>query len=203
MDAVQARPYVSGVDVSGAQGSVDWAALVRRGDDFAYVEATQGTTQQNPHFRQQYNGASDARLIRGSYHVALPDTSTAAAQVRFFFNHGGHWSGDGQTLPPMVRLTRNPDGPNCYGRSNSAMVQWISNFSDSVRQKAGRYPVIATAAQWRKECTGNSTGFTEKNPLFIIRHNTTPGGAAGRVAAPHVLAVQRQWHAGQRQQVQR
>ncbi|WP_374224634.1 GH25 family lysozyme [Streptomyces sp. ISL-99] len=77
----------------------------------------------------------------------------------------------------MVRLARNPDGPNCYGRSNSAMVQWISNFSDSVRQKVGRYPVIATTAQWWKECTGNSTDFTEKNPLFIIRHTPPPGSS--------------------------
>ena len=58
----------------------------------------------NPYFSSQYTGATNAGLIRGSYHFARPDQSSGAAQANFFAAHGGGWSGDGITLPGALDI---------------------------------------------------------------------------------------------------
>ena len=94
-----AAGHTLGMDVSGHQGSVDWAAAWSAGARFAYSKATEGTGYTNPYFAQQYNGAYHVGMIRGAYHFALPDRSTGTAQADYFIRHGGGWSTDGRTLP--------------------------------------------------------------------------------------------------------
>src|SRR6266511_817611 len=84
---------------------------------FAYVKATEGTSYQNPYFAQQYVGSYNAGMVRGSYHFALPDASSGAAQADYFADHGGGWSADNQTLPGSLDIEWNPYGATCYGLS--------------------------------------------------------------------------------------
>ncbi len=164
-----------GMDVSGYQGDIDWAAASANGGRFAYVKATESTTYTNPYFAQQYNGSYDVGMIRGAYHFATPDTSGGAAQADYFVSHGGGWSADGRTLPPALDIEYNPYGATCYGLSPSAIVNWIADFSDTVHARTGRYPVIYTTNQWWSECTGGSTAFAADNPLWTARYTSTPG----------------------------
>ncbi|MGW7005282.1 lysozyme [Streptomyces sp. NPDC054933] len=164
-----------GMDVSGYQGDVDWAAAWSDGGKFAYVKATESTTYTNPYFAQQYNGSYGVGMIRGAYHFATPDTSSGAAQADYFVSHGGGWSRDGRTLPPALDIEYNPYGANCYGLSPSAMVNWIADFSNTVRSRTGRYPVIYTTTGWWSSCTGNSAAFAGTNPLWTARYTSTPG----------------------------
>ena len=46
----------------------------------------------NPYFSSQYTGATNAGLIRGSYHFAHPDSSSGATQANYFLAHGGEYS---------------------------------------------------------------------------------------------------------------
>ncbi|GAA2821800.1 lysozyme [Crossiella cryophila] len=159
-----------GLDVSGHQGEVNWAAVKNNQATFAYVKATEGTGFKNPRFSQQYKGSFEVGLIRGSYHFALPDRSGGAAQANFFVDNGGGWSGDGRTLPGALDIEYNPYGPTCYGKSPAAMSGWIREFSDQYVKRTGRHPTIYTTTNWWKQCTGNDPSFGKDHPLWLARY---------------------------------
>ncbi|MFB9906318.1 lysozyme [Allokutzneria oryzae] len=166
---------VPGIDVSGHQGNVNWQAYWNQGKRFAYVKATEGTGYKNPYFAQQYNGSFNVGMIRGSYHFALPNRSSGAAQANYFVNNGGGWSGDGKTLPGALDIEYNPYGATCYGLSQAAMVSWIKDFSDTYRSRTGRYPTIYTSTSWWSQCTGNRGDFSKTNPLWVARYAASVG----------------------------
>jgi beta-glucosidase-like glycosyl hydrolase len=171
-----------GMDVSSAQGNVDWQAAYNNGARFAYVKATEGTTYTNPYFAQQYNGSYNIGMIRGAYHYAHPDSSSGTTQADYFVAHGGGWSGDGQTLPPALVLQPGASA-TCYGLSTTAMVNWIKAFSDDVHTKYSKYPMIYTTFNWWNTCTANSSAFATTNPFWIASYTTTaptsiPAGTA-------------------------
>jgi len=166
---------VSGMDVSGWQGNVNWSAAWSNGARFAYVKATEGTGYRNPYFAQQYTGSYNVGMIRGAYHFALPDRSSGATQANFFVDNGGGWSRDGRTLPGTLDIEWNPYGATCYGLSQSGMVAWIRSFSDRYHYRTGRWPVIYTSTSWWSQCTGNLGDFTSTNPLWVARYASTVG----------------------------
>ncbi|NLU74156.1 lysozyme [Streptomyces sp. HNM0575] len=171
---------VEGVDVSSHNGNVAWSTLKTNGTRFAYVKATEGTSYHNPYFTQQYNGSYQSGMIRGAYHFALPSNSSGSSQADYFASHGGGWSKDGKTLPGALDIEYNPYGPACYGKSQSAMVDWIGDFVRKYKQRTGRDAVIYTSTTWWKTCTGNSTKFSGTNPLWVPNWGasvgTLPGG---------------------------
>ncbi|KAI8866616.1 glycoside hydrolase, partial [Ramicandelaber brevisporus] len=112
---------------------------------------------------------------RGAYHFALPNKSSGAAQAKYFVSNGGGWSADGITLPGALDIEYNPYGATCYGLSQSAMVAWIRDFSNTYRSLAGRYPVIYTTTNWWQQCTGNNGSFGTNNPLWIARYASSAG----------------------------
>jgi GH25 family lysozyme M1 (1,4-beta-N-acetylmuramidase) len=166
---------LKGLDVSSYQGNVAWSTVKSNGASFAYIKATEGTSYTNAYFTQQYNGAYNAGLIRGSYHFAQPASSSGAAQAKYFIAHGGGWSADGKTLPGALDIEYNPSGATCYGLSQSAMVSWIKDFSNTYHTATGRYPVIYTTTDWWTTCTGNSAAFGSTNPLWIARYSSSAG----------------------------
>lgn len=161
---------VSGMDVSGHQGKVDWKRAQAAGAHFAYVKATEGKDFRSDAFPEQYQGASSSGLIHGAYHFALPDRSSGAAQANFFLRNGGAWSADGHTLPGALDIERNPYGPVCYGMDPHQMSSWIAEFSTTYQQRTGRFPAFYTTTNWWNRCTGSNPDFAANNPLWIARH---------------------------------
>jgi GH25 family lysozyme M1 (1,4-beta-N-acetylmuramidase) len=181
---------VAGVDVSSWQASsgtdtVDWAATWNQGVRFAYVKATEGNYFTSPTWGQQYANARNVGMIRGSYHFAIPNWSSGADQAAYFVSNGGAWSPDGATMPPVLDIEYNPYagrtingvymGDTCYGLSANQMVQWISDFSDTMVQLTGRRPTVYSTTDWWSTCTGNSSSFSD-NPLWIAAYNTSGPG---------------------------
>jgi lysozyme len=164
---------VEGIDVSGHQGNVDWAAQWNAGRRFVWAKATEGTGYKNPYFAQQYNGSYNQGFVRGAYHFALPDRSSGAAQATYFSNNGGGWSGDGRTLPGALDMEYNPYGATCYGKTKAAMTAWIKDFSDTYKARWNKYPAIYTSASWWNQCVGSS--FAATNPLWVARYSSTVG----------------------------
>ena len=167
------QPY--GHDVSAYQGNVDWQTTAANGAQFVYIKASEGTGYLNSYFAQQYNGSASVGMIRGAYHFALPDTSSGVTQANYFVDHGGGWSADGKTLPPMLDIEYNPYGPTCYGLSTTGMSSWIRAFSNTVFSRTGRYPTIYTSTNWWNTCTGSDPSFGSTNPLFIANYASSPG----------------------------
>ncbi|TXH67110.1 MAG: lysozyme [Lysobacteraceae bacterium] len=172
---IVALASVQGMDVSGHQGNVNWAAAWNNGARFAYVKATEGTYYKNPYFAQQYNGSYNVGMIRGAYHFARPDTTTGAAQADYFVNNGGGWSADAKTLPGVVDLEYNPYGATCYGLTKAGMASWVTSFSNRYRTRTGRYPVIYTSTSWWTQCVGTAGNYSATSPLWIARYASTVG----------------------------
>ncbi|WP_275408752.1 GH25 family lysozyme, partial [Actinocatenispora rupis] len=145
----QAATYLKGLDVSHYQGSINWSSVKSNGASFAYVKATEGTSYTDPNFAANYNGSYNAGLIRGAYHFARPNISSGATQANYFAAHGGGWSADGKTLPPALDIEYNPySGGTCYGLSHAGMVSWIRDFSNTIKAKYNKYPMIYTTFDW-------------------------------------------------------
>ena len=174
-----AQPAVAGLDVSSHNPSIDWGTVVSDGAQFAYVKATEGIGFVNPDFAAQYDGSYQAGLIRGSYHFALPNVASGAAQASYFVANGGGWSDDGRTLPGALDIEYNPYGAECYGLSQSAMVSWITSFVDAYQALTTRWPVIYTTSAWWARCTGDYSGFATDDPLWIASYGTTPSTLPG------------------------
>jgi GH25 family lysozyme M1 (1,4-beta-N-acetylmuramidase) len=164
---------VAGIDVSGHQGNVNWAAQWNAGKRFVWVKATEGVSYRNPYFPQQYNGSYNQGFIRGAYHFALPNVSGGATQANFFSNNGGGWSADGKTLPGAMDMEYNPYGSTCYGLSKAAMTQWILDFSNTYKARWNKYPAIYTSTSWWSQCV--SGDFSSTNPLWVARYSSTVG----------------------------
>ncbi|MFJ9541754.1 lysozyme [Streptomyces sp. NPDC101225] len=168
-----------GHDISSHQKNVDWSRAKAKGARFVYVKATESTTYRNPYFTRQYNGARDAGIIRGAYHFALPDRSSGTAQAAYFVRHGGQWRADGRTLPPALDIEYNPYSARhrCYGLSKAGMVHWLHAFSDEVKRRTGRRPVIYTTARWWNTCTGRSRAFAPDHALWLAGRNPAASGS--------------------------
>jgi GH25 family lysozyme M1 (1,4-beta-N-acetylmuramidase) len=169
---------IQGIDVSSHQFEVDWPTAYNQGARFAYVKATEGTGYKNPYFNQQYGGSAKVGMVRGAYHFALPSTTSGAAQANYFVDNGGGWSADGRTLPPLLDVEYNPYaslGNSCFNMSPGQMVSWIREFSNTIRARTGRLPMIYSTADWWNTCTGNSTAFGD-HPLHLASYSQAGPG---------------------------
>ncbi|MDO3699724.1 GH25 family lysozyme, partial [Curtobacterium flaccumfaciens] len=148
---------VQGFDISAWQPSVNFLQAYRNGARFVYVKATEGTSYVSSTYKQQYATAKQRNLYRGGYVYAQPSQASGAATANYFFAHGGQWSKDGKTLPPLLDIEYGSAAQGtCYGKSWSSMRSWIKDFNRTVVAKTGRYPAIYTTTDWWKRCTNNS-----------------------------------------------
>lgn len=169
---------IQGIDVSSHQFNVDWPRAWSQGARFAYVKATEATSYINPYYSQQYNGSRNVGMYRGAYHFAIPSVSSGAAQANYFVNNGGGWTADGRTLPPLLDIEYNPYsalGNTCYDMSASQMVAWIREFSNTIKARTGRLPMIYSTTDWWNRCTGSSSAFAD-HPLHIANYNQVGPG---------------------------
>ncbi|MEV0118266.1 lysozyme [Streptomyces sp. NPDC050844] len=173
---VSAAGKPRGHDVSSHQKNVNWQKAKSKGARFVYVKATESHTYRNPHFKQQYNGSRNAGIVRGAYHFAVPNKSSGRKQAAYFMSHGGRWRADGWTLPPALDIEHNPYSKRkCYGLSKTGMVNWIKSFSNEVKRRTGRRPVIYTTTKWWNNCTGGSRAFGANHALWLARWSSTSG----------------------------
>ena len=170
-----AVPQLPGIDVSGYQGNINWAAVAPN-IDFSYAKATEGTYYTNAYFYNQYVGPYNQGLIRGAYHFAIPNNSGGATQADYFVNNGGGWSNDGKTLPGALDIEYNPYGAECYGFTSAQMDSWIWSFVNEYAYRTGVYPVIYSTTDWWNTCVGTDTRFANYDPLWIANYSAAGGG---------------------------
>ncbi len=185
-----AAGWVEGVDVSDAQGAVDWGAVRASGVAFAFVKATQGTYDAQSTFAANWQGAKAAGVVRGAYHFFDPTEDGAAQAAHFLEILGPVEAGD---LPPMLDLEC-PDGdPGCVyaGRSGqvdpSLLREQVDAFLAAVQAGAGARPILYTFPSYFEE-SGVDAGGLEVYPLFVANV-----GASGAAAAGSCLDVPAPW----------
>lgn len=171
-----------GLDVSSWQGTVNWSSVKANGARFAYIKATEGTGYRNGEFGPQYSGATNVGLLRGAYHFGRPEVSSGSAQASFFVNNGGGWSADGITMPPVLDIEDNPyAGLNrCYGKTPGQLAAWVRDFTQTVYRMTNKQAMIYTSYYFWRDCLGNTSEFSQTNPLWLASYYTNspsvPGG---------------------------
>lgn len=75
-----------GIDISNAQGEVNFNDVVKAGNSFVFIKATEGATFIDPKFNTNYANAKKAGLLRGAYCFARPLTSNPQQEVTAFVN---------------------------------------------------------------------------------------------------------------------
>lgn len=65
---------VRGIDVSTFQGRIDWPELADQDIDFAFIKATEGSSDQDSRFAANWAAARKTRLIVGAYHFLSFDS---------------------------------------------------------------------------------------------------------------------------------
>jgi len=130
---------------------------------FVYIQTSQGDTRiprlKNPMIEEDVKNATNNGLLVGVYHFAYPSTNTAESEAQHFVNVSKNYLQQGY-LQPMLDIEQ---GECDKFADKSVLVQWIKDWINSVRQKAGNdniKPILYTGC-----CCANA--MKSKDPAFI------------------------------------
>jgi lysozyme len=139
--AIPRRYPVHGVDMSRFQGAVDWPRAHANGVNFAFLKATEGGDAVDPLFRYHWNGAAQAGVARGAYHVFY-HCRPAIEQARWFISHVPR---DPGALPPVLDIEWTPTSPTCRIRRDPAEIRAEARiFLTAIARHFGKRPVVYT-----------------------------------------------------------
>jgi GH25 family lysozyme M1 (1,4-beta-N-acetylmuramidase) len=77
---------LAGIDVSSAQGQIDWTQVAAAGVQWAAIKATEGVSYTNPFYAPDLAGARAAGLRVIHYHYGLPAWNAAADEAAYFLS---------------------------------------------------------------------------------------------------------------------
>jgi|GEM_PF-44337 len=145
-----------GIDVSYAQGKIDWPRVASMEEDsvrirFAFIKATEGLLKVDPYFKRNWREAAKAGIICGAYHFFRP-RKDGLWQARFFLQNVKLEKGD---LPAVV------DIEVLDGVSPEKMRLELSAFVKKVEEVSGVKPIIYTGiSYYRDYLAGHFDGYT-------------------------------------------
>jgi lysozyme len=152
---------VKGIDVSHRQNDVDWARVAAAGVQFCYVKATEGEGLKDVRFRENFDGAKAAGLVRGAYHFFRPDKDAEAQAQSFLHVVPTLSSGD---LPPML------DVEVGAAKDATSILDGIQTWVEAVENVLGRQPILYTYPSFWTQTLRGSARFS--GYLLWIAHYT-------------------------------
>jgi len=153
---------LNGIDVSYAQGFVDWSGVSGAGISFAYIKATEGTSINDSQFSRNWSVSKMRDVPRGAYHF-FRFNDDPIAQANFFLASANPQTGD---LLPAVDV-ESTDGVTDV----TQLVQRLAAFISKVEQSIGgrRMMVYTYWGYWNSSFNG-SDAFSG-HPLWIAEYN--------------------------------
>lgn len=144
-----------GIDSSHYQGNINWNIIVHAGISFAFLKATQGTSQ-DPTFKMHWNYLNqNPFIIKGAYHFY--DTSIDPGQQAYnFCNTVGELGL--YDLPPVVDIEED--------KTNGSMplterIATLSNYLHLIMSKLNRTPILYTNAYFFNTFFGGTPQFKQ------------------------------------------
>jgi len=185
-----------GIDVSAAQGAINWATVAGSGVQFAYIKATEGNGT-DPTFAANW-AASRGRMPRAAYHVFHSTTTPDAARPQ-----ADHFAavlaatGDGGELAPVVDV-------ELGGTTAAQAIASLQFFLGILSQSTGRQPVIYTYPSFWKDKMAGSAAFAQGFRLWIASYGNYAGPKVGgqqpyntRPNGPLIPPGWQDWHVWQ------
>ncbi|MCC8426447.1 glycoside hydrolase family 25 protein [Mucilaginibacter sp. UR6-11] len=151
-----------GIDVSYAQGKIDWLQVRAMQEDsvrirFAFIKATEGLLTVDPYFKRNWREGAKAGIICGAYHFFRPKKD-GLWQARFFLQNVTLEKGD---LPAVV------DIEVLDGVPPARMRKELRTFISKVEKSTGNKPIIYTGISFYKDyLAGHFDGY----PLWIAHY---------------------------------
>jgi len=169
-----AASAISGIDVSKYQHDngklINWAAVQRSGQRFAFIKATGGSDRTDPWFEREWAAAGRAGMIRGAYHYADPRHS-ADAQAAHVVSVVGS-TREANDLGIVLDLE------SSGGLSPSRLAAWAHAFLTGVEKRTGRLPILYTYPNfWHNKMRDNRT--FGAYPLWLARYGERPAPLPG------------------------
>lgn len=145
--SAKAADRVLGIDVSSAQGTINWADVYANGVVFAYAQATSGTVGVDSDFVYNMTHGKAAGVQMGAYEISHPYVDTPSQEATHFWNVAGPYLlADGKSLSPAIdfEIFSGHDGASSY-------TAWFNAWAADVKAKSSSFmhPVIYVAP-----CTG-------------------------------------------------
>jgi lysozyme len=114
---IPAKYSIHGIDVSYAQGNIDWQQVKAMEEDsvrisFAFIKATEGLLIVDPYFQRNWREGPKAGIICGAYHYFRPEKN-GKWQARFFLQNVRVEKGD-MPMGGIKRFFRLCSGKNTY-----------------------------------------------------------------------------------------
>lgn len=120
-----------GIDVSSAQGSINWASVYGDGVRFAFARATDGTTFTDTKFSTYMTQGKAAGVQMGAWHFAHPNANCPSAEVNHFWSVAGAYIlADGKSLSPALDF-ETFGGTACQ----PSYTAWANAFNNLVKAK--------------------------------------------------------------------
>jgi lysozyme len=141
-----------GIDVSYAQGRIDWTKVKAMKEDsvhvsFAFIKATEGLLKVDPYFKRNWREAPKNGIICGAYHF-MRANKNGQWQARFFLQNVSMEKGDGV--------------------SPEEMRKQLQAFLTAVEKKTSTKPIIYTTLSFYADYLA---GFFNDYPLWIAHYD--------------------------------
>ena len=156
---------IHGIDVSHHQGRIDWEELKDNGMinkcpiRFVMIKATEGATQIDENFEDNFYQARENGFTRGAYHFYSVH-STARQQAEFFLRQVKLENGD---LPPVLDVEHKPKEQTDVQFQNSVLT-WL----DIVEKHYQVKPIIYTYYKFKMKYLNDS--IFDQYPYWIAHY---------------------------------
>ena len=162
---------IHGIDVSYAQGKIDWTKVHLMNEDsirvrFAFIKATEGLLKVDPYFKRNWREAPKNGIVCGAYHF-MRANKNGLWQARFFLQNVSMEKGD---LPAVA------DEETLDGTTPELMRRQLQEFLTYVENRTKIKPVIYTTLSFYADYLA---GFFNDYPLWIA-HYDQPDLVEGR-----------------------
>lgn len=148
-----------GIDVSKWQGAVDWAAVKGDGVTFAFARVSDGTSNVDNTFADNWAGMKAAGLVRGAYQFFRPNQDVEA-QAALMIDMLGEL--EPTDLPPVIDVEA--DGGLSPSSVDAAVGEWIA----LVQAATGRRPIIYTGPYFWRDMVGEADHLP--SPLWVAHY---------------------------------
>lgn len=141
--AIRAADVVLGVDVSAHQPKMlPWVRWHKAGVRFTWIKATQDETYTSGAYREQLRGATEAEILAGMYHFAVPERGDSP-EVEADRLADAHERLRPPLLPALDYEEARQGKPKPAPRlSPTELVLWAERCVAQLHRRLGRWPVL-------------------------------------------------------------
>ena len=153
---------IHGIDVSKYQDIIAWeevrkmkVAHIQLG--FAFIKATEGVGNTDPHFRRNWKKAKSNDIVRGAYHFFIA-TKDGKTQAEHFIKKVELETGD---LPPVLDVEQR------YGASKSQLQREVKEWLETIENYYHVRPIIYTNVDFYNQNLGSAF---DEYPLWAAHY---------------------------------